>query len=32
MAQMTTPQPPVVPAFLAHRCAAVFDAANWDKL
>ncbi|KAK1605459.1 hypothetical protein QYE76_029132 [Lolium multiflorum] len=25
-------QPPVVPAFLAHRCAAVFDAANWDKL
>jgi hypothetical protein len=22
------PQPPVVPAFLSHRCAAVFDAAN----
>ncbi|KAK1625815.1 hypothetical protein QYE76_000130 [Lolium multiflorum] len=28
MAQMTTPQPAVVPALLAHRCAAVFDAAN----
>jgi hypothetical protein len=26
------PQPPVVLALLAHRCAAVFDAANWDKL
>ncbi|KAK1618940.1 hypothetical protein QYE76_024457 [Lolium multiflorum] len=30
MAQMTTSRP--VPALLAHRCAAVFDAANWDKL
>jgi hypothetical protein len=25
MAQMTTPQPPVVQALLAHRCATVFD-------
>ncbi|KAK1660625.1 hypothetical protein QYE76_048784 [Lolium multiflorum] len=32
MAQMTIPQPPVVPTLLAHRCTAVFDAANWDKL
>jgi len=32
MAQIQPPQPPVVQALLAHRCTAVFDAANWDKL
>jgi hypothetical protein len=32
MAQITTPQPPVIQALLAPRCAAVFNAANWDKL
>jgi hypothetical protein len=26
------PQPPIVQALLAHRCTAVFNAANWDKL